>query len=125
MVWAVWVWGSVLPEWTGSRANQGKVQKDFRDRVIVTSGYGAAWLTRYYEAHGELPEEPPRNPAAAGNRAVIELCPQVSTELIRTDADWALCAPDRKVRALVRHSTLLLDDGGHQTPLSFTQNGTP
>lgn len=123
--WAAWFLFAVVPEWTGSRADIHKIHRESKDRMLVEAGIGAAWLTRYHEAHGSLPSRPPKNPAGAYKAKIIELCPSAPVDLVRADADWAFCPTDGKVRALARHVTLVLEDGGHATPLFATQNGTP
>jgi hypothetical protein len=123
--WLVWMGLAIVPEWTGSRANRAAAAKALADRAMLESAYDASWMTRYSQAHGEMPLRIPPNPSAAGNRRVLDLCPSAPVDLVRSDADWAWCPTDGRVRALARDPTLLLPDGGAQSRLDATQAGMP
>lgn len=91
LLWAGWVRVSLVPEWTGSRAVERRVDAQWRDRLLHENRYIAGWLTRYVREHGELPDRLPPNRGAAGNRRVLERCPETREDLITAAADWAFC----------------------------------
>ena len=102
VVLCTWLAVDLLPEWIpmggGERATVGQDRLD--DRLVYEQRYGAGWLTHHYREHGSLPDAMPLNRAAAGNGAVVEMCPSTKEDLVSDQADWAFCAADRAVRAL-------------------------
>ena len=83
-----WVAVDLVPEWVPMGA-EGAVQGQDRldDRLVYEMRYSAGWLTHHYREHGGLPESMPLNQAAAGNGAVIELCPVQKRDLVSAQAD--------------------------------------
>ncbi len=114
LLWAGWMAFAVLPEWRGSRDDGVASNVRVRERDRVEAAYGAGWMTTYLADRGELPEVLPPNRAAAGNRALIELCPTHPRQLLHCEADWALCVADGKVRALSCTEDGRVEDGGWQ-----------
>ncbi len=106
-----WVVVDFVPEWFPSDGRTREGQARLNDRLGYEQRYGAGWLTAHYREHGELPESLPPNRAAAGNGAVIELCPERPEDLVSDQADWALCPQDRAVRALARHRDMVVGMG--------------
>jgi hypothetical protein len=97
-----WVAVDLVPEWYPSTAYLLEGQRRQDSRVGYELRYNAGWLTAYYQEHGALPESLPPNRAAAGNGAVVELCPTRPEDLVSETADWALCPADGGVRAMAR-----------------------
>jgi hypothetical protein len=100
LVLGLWVVVDLLPGWFPGAARLPVGERERDSRIGYEMRYNAGWLTAYYREHGALPASLPTNRAAAGNAAVIELCPTHPRDLVSDQADWALCATDRAVRAL-------------------------
>ncbi len=101
VVLCAWVAVDLVPEWVPLGAEHARLGQDrLDDRLVYEMRYSAGWLTHHYREHGKLPDSLPRNRAAAGNGAVVELCPAGKEQLVSDQADWALCERDRAVRAL-------------------------
>ena len=103
-----WVAVDLVPPWLGSPRRMDDGQRRLSSRLGYEQRYNAGWLTAYFREHGQLPQALPPNRAAAGNAALVELCPQRREDLISDQADWALCREDRAVRALARRLDLVI-----------------
>jgi len=112
VILGVWVAVDLVPEWVPMGAERAMLGQDrLDDRLGYELRYSAGWLTHHYREHGSLPEAMPLNRAAAGNGAVVDLCPSSPEQLVSDQADWALCSKDRAVRALSSRVELIVGIG--------------
>jgi hypothetical protein len=103
-----WVALDLVPEWYPSATRLPEGQRRLDSRLGYELRYNAGWLTAYYQQHGELPDPLPPNRAAAGNGALVLLCPARPEDLVSETSDWALCPEDGGVRGMARSADRVL-----------------